>query len=35
MGLAGVLNREQPKEKSQLSYARAVRSSRVGSSLAA
>ena len=35
MGLAGVLNREQPKEKAQISYARAVRAGRKGTSLAA
>lgn len=35
MGLAGVLNREQPKEKSQIGYARAVRAVRKGTSLAA
>ena len=35
IGLASVLNREQPKEKAQVSYARTTRSGRVGSSLAA
>lgn len=38
MGLAGVLNREQPKDKAQLGYARtgrAVRIGRKGTSLAA
>lgn len=35
MGLAGVLNREQPVDKVQVSYARTVRASRKGASLAA
>jgi hypothetical protein len=35
MGLAGVLNREQPREKAQLSYVLGSRDGRVSSSLAA
>lgn len=35
LGLAGVLNREQPREKAQMSYALAVRVGRKGTSLAA
>lgn len=35
MGLAGVLNREQPGEKAQFSYVRGSRDGRVGASLAA
>lgn len=35
MGLAGVLNREQPMEKAQLSYVLGSRDGLVGSSLAA
>jgi hypothetical protein len=35
MGLAGVLNREQPKEKAQMSYTRSPRPSLKGASLAA
>ncbi len=35
MGLAGVLNREQPMEKAQISYARSLRVGRKGTSLAA
>lgn len=35
MGLAGVLNREQPMERSQISFARTMRAGRNGASLAA
>jgi uncharacterized Fe-S center protein len=35
MGLASVLNREQPVEKVQVSFARTTRSNRKGASLAA